>query len=95
VTSSVNVLGYTFGVILDNIAFDNDELSLNANICINELAKGNIPVPLYIANKKSRKLHRFDCEAIDDIDFENRRGYHVYDEAIRDGYKPCGMCLDK
>ena len=95
VTSSVEMKGYTFGVVLDNITFEDNELILNADICVNELAKSNVPIPLYIAGKKSKKLHRFDCDAVDEIDFENRRGYHVYDEAIRDGFKPCKLCLRK
>lgn len=94
-TSSVEMMGYTFGAVLHNIAFDNGELLLNANLCVNELARSNVPVPLYIAGTKTKRLHRFDCRAVEDIGFEHRRGYHVYDEAIRDGYKPCRACLRK
>jgi hypothetical protein len=95
VSSSVKIMGYSFGVTLGDVSFDNSELLIKANIGVNELSQRGIPVPLYIASKNSKKLHRFDCEAVDDIDFENRIGYHIYDEALRNGFKPCGLCLKK
>lgn len=95
ITSSLKMKGYTFGITLDKLTTDGGELVLKANIFVNELAKSNIPVPLYIAGKVSKKLHRFDCRAVDDIDFENRLGYHIYDAALREGYKPCKLCLGK
>ncbi|KNY29949.1 hypothetical protein [Pseudobacteroides cellulosolvens] len=90
---NVDVLGYSFNVERTEIVLNEDEISLNTNINIRELSDKSIPVPLYIGNKKSLKLHRFDCQVVEDIDFTHRAGYHGVYEAIKDGYKPCGECL--
>lgn len=91
--SDVKVFGYTFGLELLNLELVPEELVLYSNLIVNELTEGAIPVPLYIANIKSKKLHRFDCFVVEDIDFTHRLGYHSASEAIQEGYKPCAECL--
>jgi len=93
ILSQAKVMGYSFGVDIRELELAPDELSFCSNLRVNELTEGATPVPLYIANKKSMKLHRFDCIVVEDIDFANRVGYHGVSEAIKDGHKPCGECL--
>ncbi|NLO37382.1 MAG: hypothetical protein GX112_13675 [Clostridiaceae bacterium] len=54
---------------------------------------GKIPVPGYIANRRSRRIHRVTCAVIKDIRPGNREGYFVLHEALRDGYRSCQECL--
>ncbi len=55
--------------------------------------KGHVPVPGYVANLRSKKVHRTGCLVIGDIRPENRAGYFVLHEALRDGFTACGGCL--
>jgi hypothetical protein len=91
--SDVKALGYTFDVDVEGLELEPEELAIRCNLGVRELVKGSIPAPLYIGNTKSKRLHRFDCAVVEDIDFVHRRGYHGISEAIRDGLKPCGECL--
>ena len=54
---------------------------------------GKIPVPGYIGNKRSHRIHRVTCAVIKDIRPEHREGYFVLHEALRDGYRSCQECL--
>jgi len=91
--SDAKILGYSFGVDIRSLELVPEELSVCSNLTVKELTEGAVPVPLYIANKKSMKLHRFDCPVVEDIDFTHRVGYHSVSEAMKDAYKPCGECL--
>ena len=93
ILSDAKVMGYTFGIEIQSLELSPDELALTSNLTVKELTEGAIAVPLYIANKKSMKLHRFDCPVVEDIDFTHRVGYHSVSEAMKDGLKPCGECL--
>jgi hypothetical protein len=89
----VKVMGYTFAVDIKDIVLEEEYLCLRTNIKVNELSKNIVPIPLYIANTKSLKVHRFDCKVVEDIDFTHRVGYHIVYDAVNDGYKPCKGCL--
>jgi hypothetical protein len=91
--TDTDIAGYTFQIDLKNIDINNEEICIGSNISINELSGKGIAYPLYIANKKSNKLHRFDCQTVEEIDFSHRVGYHGVCDAINDGYVPCGQCL--
>lgn len=91
--NSTEIFDYTFEVKPAYVGSDGDSIYISADTSIKELSGGAIRFPLYIASQKSKKLHRFDCEAVDDIAFEYRKCYHIYGEAISDGMKPCRMCL--
>lgn len=91
--SDIEIRGYTFGVEITEIELSAEELVAAVNMTVNELSENAVPVPLYIGNRNSMKLHRFDCEVVEDIDFTHRIGYHGVFEAVKDGYKPCGECL--
>lgn len=55
--------------------------------------RGKTPVPGYIANKRSQRVHRVTCDLIRDVRPEHREGYYVLHEALRDGYQACQHCL--
>ncbi|KUG04547.1 hypothetical protein ASZ90_018038 [hydrocarbon metagenome] len=93
ILSKQEIAGYTMQVSTHCISFDNDELSLTVNIGINELMSKSVPVPVYIANKRTKKIHNFDCPAVEDIEMENRLGYYVLYEALKEGYSACKSCI--
>ena len=45
----------------------------------------------FIGNKNSKKFHAEDCASLPKE--ENRVYFDSYDEAIEEGYSPCGSCL--
>jgi len=46
----------------------------------------------YLANTKSGKFHFADCRTIKHPDAPYFVPYDSRDEAIADGYEPCGVC---
>ncbi len=93
ILSRQDIAGYTMQVSTHYISFDNDELALTVNIGINELMSKAVPVPVYIANKRTKKIHNFDCPSIEDIEMENRLGFYVLYEALKEGYSACKACI--
>ncbi len=91
--SRQELAGYTMQVSTHYISFDNDELALTLNIGINELMSKAVPVPMYIANQRTKKIHSFDCPSIEDIEMENRLGFYVLYEALKEGYSACQACI--
>ncbi len=91
--SDVNVLGYTFDLNVARVELNSDEVAFWGDMKVRELAEKSIAVPLYIGNTKSQRLHRFDCQVVEEIDFTRRVGYHGVYEAMTDGFKPCKECL--
>ncbi|UWG95865.1 hypothetical protein LPY66_13185 [Dehalobacter sp. DCM] len=87
------IMGYTLETGIVSVVLHPEELIAAVNVSIKELSEKEIVMPLYIANRRSMKLHRFDCHVVEEIDFAHRAGYHGVYEAVLDGYKPCGECL--
>lgn len=46
----------------------------------------------YIGNVNTKKFHRFNCASVNDIKAGNKVSIASREEAIDDGYKPCGRC---
>ncbi len=93
ILSKVNIYGFT-GAIDDTVLQINpDEITIQTNVVINELKRLPVAVPLYIANKKSKVIHKFECPQVSDIDPDNRIGYFVVYEALSENYKACQTCL--
>lgn len=49
-------------------------------------------LPLYIGNKNSKKFHYPSCSSVTQMKDANKVELHGRDEAIREGYDPCGRC---
>ncbi len=49
-------------------------------------------LPLYIGNKNSKKFHYPSCSSVKQMKDANKVELHGRDEAIREGYDPCGRC---
>ena len=50
----------------------------------------------YVVNKNSRKFHLENCENAAKISDKNKKIVKsTYDEMIRQGYDPCGLCLSR
>ena len=94
ILSKVNVYGFT-GAIKDTLLeINTDEINIHSNIIINELKSLPVAVPLYIANQKSKVIHKFECPQVGDIDPDNRVGYFVIYEALSENYKACKSCMN-
>ncbi len=94
ILSKVNVYGFT-GTISDSlIEINPDEITIQTNLIVNELKSLPVAVPLYIANKKSKIIHKFECPQVGDVDPENRIGYFVIYEALSENYTACKTCLN-
>lgn len=91
--SKFEASGYTMQVTAYYLSFDNDQLALTADIGINELMSKPVPVPIYIGNKRTKKIHNFNCSSVEDIEMENRIGFYVLYEALKEGYTACRACL--
>ena len=46
----------------------------------------------YVLNTNSKKIHYASCSSVDDMKESNKAFTNDYDQAIADGYKPCGRC---
>lgn len=47
----------------------------------------------YVLNTSSHKFHKPDCPAVDDIKASNKADFQgTREEAIAQGYQPCGIC---
>ena len=46
----------------------------------------------YVLNTNSKKIHYASCSSVDDMKKSNKAFTNDYDQAIADGYKPCGRC---
>lgn len=47
----------------------------------------------YALNTNSKKIHYASCSSVDDMKESNKAFTNDYDQAIADGYKPCGRCM--
>jgi hypothetical protein len=94
VLSKIDVFDFTGSLNQTEIRLDSNEFSINTNIIVNELRNLPVAVPLYIANEKTKVIHKLECPMVSDIDPENRVGYFVIYEALSDKYKACKACLN-
>lgn len=46
----------------------------------------------YVLNTNTKKIHYASCSSVDDMKESNKAFTNDYDQAIADGYKPCGRC---
>lgn len=46
----------------------------------------------YVLNTNTMKIHYADCSSVKKMKDENKAYTNDYDQAIADGYKPCGNC---
>lgn len=47
---------------------------------------------VYIGNASTKTFHIIPCRLITDIHQKNRVPFRSYEEAVRKGYSPCGVC---
>ncbi|MGC8929336.1 MAG: Ada metal-binding domain-containing protein [Candidatus Woesearchaeota archaeon] len=49
----------------------------------------------FIGSKVSRKFHSFNCPSIRNLREENKVFFSAAEEAMKNGFKPCGLCMKK
>lgn len=94
VLSKVNVYGFTGSIDNSSVEITAEEVVFRTNVILNELKSLPVAVPNYIANQKSKIIHRFDCPFVGEIEPENRIGYFVIYEALSEHYTTCKSCLN-
>ena len=94
ILSKINVYGFTIAIDETSLEINPDEINIHTNIIVNELKSLPVAVPLYIGNKKSKLIHKFECSQVGDIEPQNRIGYFVIYEALSENYKACKSCLN-
>ncbi len=88
-----NVYGFTLGLSDTTLNISDNVVEFATNVVVNELKSQKVAVPVYIANKETKLVHRLGCHFISDIDMEDREGFFVMYEALAEGYKACKNCL--
>ncbi|MBR3017044.1 MAG: peptidoglycan-binding protein [Clostridia bacterium] len=72
------------------------ELSLDADLPDDTLAERSLPADdpesVYVGNRKSHVFHRASCSSALSMSEKNRVAFSSRDEAIAEGYTPCGRC---
>lgn len=80
--------------------FDEETLDANTDVdkdaaeTSSEIQELDIPAGVtYILNNNTMRFHRLDCEGAKTIQEHNREWFYgSREEAIEEGYVPCGMC---
>ena len=93
--------------IQGTIIFTSDSTNISVNVKPFEYAQpvvttttakteNDIPVETtgitYVLNTNTKKIHYPDCSSVDDMKEKNKAFTDDYEEAIAQGYKPCGRC---
>ncbi len=47
----------------------------------------------FVGNKNSKVYHKKSCSSAKSMKEANKVGFVTADEAVDEGYKPCGVCL--
>jgi len=63
----------------------------NQNAAPEDAEPGDPAMTMVYGNKKSKKFHTYDCKNLPSED--NRVTFAGYDEAVAEGYDPCGSCI--
>ena len=77
---------------LTGTAQDGSESTVTISITVPEVYTAASSETPYIGNSNTKKLHRFNCASVNDIKEVNKKFIESREEAIEDGYKPCGRC---
>ena len=46
----------------------------------------------YIGNRNTKKFHHFNCTSVNDMKGSNKVSFSSREDAIDNGYAPCGRC---
>lgn len=97
ITEDIPGTGLTIEADIDVLDVFDDEVIVAAGIVIKGLPRTIIPVPRYIANTNPEALevHRSDCPWVEEMNEENKTGYFILYDALKDGYDGCKYCLPK
>lgn len=78
--------------VLTGTAQDESGNTVTFSITVPEVyAAASSEMP-YIGNRNTKKFHRFNCASVNDIKEGNKASIATREEAIEQGYAPCGRC---
>lgn len=75
---------------LTGTAQDGEMVTINVTVP-EDFAAADSESP-YIGNRNTRKFHSYDCASVNDMKESNRAPLSSREEAIDQGYVPCGRC---
>jgi hypothetical protein len=70
-----------------------DEILIAGSLGFTEIPKKISPIPMFIADKSSMRVHRTMCKLVEVIKEQNKVGYYTLIDALNDGYIDCKECL--
>jgi len=77
---------------LTGTAQDDSGNTVTISITVPEVYTAASSETPYIGNRNTKKFHRFNCTSVNDMKESNRAPLSSREEAIDQGYVPCGRC---
>lgn len=77
---------------LTGTAQDDSGNTVTISITVPEVYAAASSETPYIGNINTKKFHRFNCASVNDIKEGNKTSLASREEAMDEGYKPCGRC---
>lgn len=77
---------------LTGTAQDGSGNTVTISITVPEVYAAASSETAYIGNMNTKKFHRFNCASVNDVKEENKISLSAREEAIDEGYDPCGRC---
>ena len=78
--------------VLTGTAQDESGNTVTISITVPEVYAATSSETPYIGNLNTKKFHRFNCASVNDINVINKISFPSREEAVDEGYKPCGRC---
>ncbi len=77
---------------LTGTAQDESGITVTISVTVPEVYAAESSETPYIGNRNTRKFHRFNCASVNDIKKSNKASIASREEAVDQGYDPCGRC---
>lgn len=90
---NVASLGYTLEIEPQELSTTDADVLIRLNADIKELKRLEGPLPGFVGNTLTRKVHRGYCKVLDEMDETDKVGYFSLMDAISDGYDACAWCI--
>ncbi len=78
-----------------DISSANDSTSLVVSSTVTDTVSSEPVSSYYVGNKNSKKFHTQYCKYISSISDKNLHTFETEDDALNEGYSPCGHCMKK
>ena len=93
ISQKIPDIDLTVDVDVDVVETLPDEILIAGSLGFTEIPKKVSPVPMFIADKSSMKVHRVMCKLVEEIREGDKVGYYTLIDAFNDGYGDCRKCV--